>query len=73
MRESTAIIAKLGIAIGLLLGCSATFSLAADTEFATPTEALMGHRTQYATEMAQALAFIKPTFNEDMRGGHTNM
>src|ERR1700677_2165656 len=47
--------------------------LAADTEFATPTEALMGHRTQYATEMAQALAFIKPTFNEDMRGGHTNM
>jgi hypothetical protein len=47
--------------------------LAADTEFATPTEALMGHRAQYATEMTQALAFIKPTFNEEMRGGHTNM
>jgi hypothetical protein len=47
--------------------------LATDTEYATPSEALMGHRGQYATEMAQALTFIKPTFNEDMRGGHTNM
>jgi hypothetical protein len=33
----------------------------------------MGHRERYAAEIAQALAFIKPTFNEDMRGGHTNM
>lgn len=47
--------------------------LAADTEFATPTEALMGHRAQYTAEMTKALAFIKPSFNEDMRGGHTNM
>jgi len=47
--------------------------LAADTEFATPTEALMGHRAQYKAELDHALAFIKPTFNEDMRGGHTNM
>jgi hypothetical protein len=47
--------------------------LAADTEFATPTEALMGHRTKYEAEVAAQLAFIKPTFNEEMRGGHTNM
>jgi len=47
--------------------------LAADTEYATPTEALMGHRAQYAAEVQAALAFIKPTFNEEMRGGHTNM
>jgi hypothetical protein len=47
--------------------------LAADTEYATPTEALMGHRAQYAAELSQALAFIRPTFNEEMRGGHTNM
>jgi hypothetical protein len=47
--------------------------LAADTEYATASEALMGHKAQYAAEMTQALAFIKPTFNEDMRGGHTNM
>jgi hypothetical protein len=47
--------------------------LAADTEYATPTEALMGHRTKYEAEVAAQLAFIKPTFNEEMRGGHTNM
>jgi hypothetical protein len=33
----------------------------------------MGLRAQYAAEVQAALAFIKPTFNEDMRGGHTNM
>jgi len=47
--------------------------LAADTEYATPTEALMGHRTKYEAEVAAQLAFIKPSFNEEMRGGHTNM
>jgi hypothetical protein len=47
--------------------------LAKDTEYAAPTEALMSHRAQYKAEVAQALAFIKPSFNEDMRGGHTNM
>jgi hypothetical protein len=48
-------------------------SWATDGEYATPTEALMGHRARYEVEMGEALAFIKPTFNEDMRGGHTNM
>ena len=47
--------------------------LAGDTDFATPTEALMGHRDEYFAELAAALQFIKPTFNEDMRAGHTNM
>jgi hypothetical protein len=47
--------------------------LAADTEYAVPTEALMGHRAQYEAEVAAQLAFIKPSFNEEMRGGHTNM
>ena len=47
--------------------------LAADVAFATPTEALMGHRTKYVDEMTDALQFLKPTFNEQMRGGHTNM
>src|SRR5580704_14231450 len=40
--------------------------LAADTEFATPTEALMGHRDKYEAEVAAQLAFIKPSFNEEM-------
>lgn len=55
------------------LGGEGLIRLAADTEFATPTEALMGHRTQYVAELTRALAFIRPTFNEEMRGGHTNM
>ncbi|MBS1800107.1 MAG: hypothetical protein JSS95_09805 [Acidobacteria bacterium] len=47
--------------------------LAQDTEFATPTEALMGHRDGYLQELDAALKFIKPSFNEEMRAGHTNM
>ncbi|MDQ2832322.1 MAG: hypothetical protein M3Y50_00985 [Acidobacteriota bacterium] len=46
---------------------------AADAEYSGPTAALMGRKTEYDAELAQALAFIKPTFNEEMRGGHTNM
>lgn len=41
--------------------------------YASPTEALMQRRDHYAQELAQALAFTKPSFNEEMRGGHTNM
>jgi len=55
------------------LAADGLIHLAADMEFATPTSALMGHKSKYELEVAQALAFIKPTFNEDMRGGHTNM
>jgi len=55
------------------LAAEGVIRLSADTEFATPTEALMGHRAKYENEVVQALAFIKPSFNEDMRGGHTNM
>jgi len=47
--------------------------LTADTEFGTPAAALMGHREGYEQELAAALQFIKPSFNEDMRAGHTNM
>ena len=44
-----------------------------DPEYAVPTAELMAQGEAYKTEMAEALAFIKPTFNEEMRGGHTNM
>jgi hypothetical protein len=67
-----ATVAELEKTVAALAG-EGLVGLAADPEYATPTEALMGHRTQYASEMAQALAFIRPTFNEEMRGGHTNM
>ncbi|ADW70642.1 hypothetical protein [Granulicella tundricola] len=48
-------------------------TLSSDKEFATPTPALMAKQAEYEVDLAEALAFIKPTFNEDMRGGHTNM
>ncbi len=47
--------------------------LAADVAFATPTEALMGHAEQYEATLAEALRFLKPSFNEAMRSGQTNM
>lgn len=55
------------------LAAEGLIQLAADGEYATPTATLMARSEQYAKELADALAFTKPTFNEDMRGGHTNM
>ena len=47
--------------------------LSNDPAYAAPTSALMERRPQFEAHLAEALAFIKPTFNEEMRGGHTNM
>ncbi len=47
--------------------------LAPDLEFASPTGALMSHQARYRAALEEALAFLKPSFNEQMRGGHTNM
>lgn len=55
------------------LAADGLIHLDAGMEYATPSDALMGHKAKYDLEVQQALAFIKPTFNEDMRGGHTNM
>jgi hypothetical protein len=44
-----------------------------DAEFAASTPALVARAAEFHAHLAEALAFIKPTFNEDMRGGHTNM
>ena len=41
--------------------------------YATPTPALAARAEGYRGHLAEALAFIKPTFNEDMRAGNTNM
>ena len=42
-------------------------------EYAASTEPLMSHHAEYEARLAEALAFTRPTFNEEMRGGHTNM
>jgi len=40
---------------------------------ATATDALRTNEPHYRAVVDEALAFIKPTFNEEMRSGHTNM
>jgi hypothetical protein len=40
---------------------------------AAPTPALLARGEQYHAKLAEALAFTKPEFNEEMRQGHTNM
>ena len=41
--------------------------------WATATATLRNQEDAYRTLLTEALDFIKPSFNEDMRGGHTNM
>jgi len=48
-------------------------ALSPDPAYASPTPALLAQQPQFQAELAAALTFIKPSFNEDMRGGHTNM
>lgn len=48
-------------------------TLAHDPAFASPAAALTAREPEYRQHLAEALAFIKPTFNEDMRAGNTNM
>ena len=48
-------------------------ALTPDPAFAVPTPKLMGREAEYEVELREALAFIKPTFNEEMRSGQTNM
>ncbi len=42
-------------------------------EWAVATPALIAKREGFEAEVADALSFIKPSFNEDMRSGLTNM
>ena len=46
---------------------------AADPEYAAPTAKLMERRDAYLEQLARTLQSIKPAFNEEMRGGLTNM
>ena len=48
-------------------------ALSADPSFAAPTAQLLARKPGFEATLAEALSFIKPTFNEDMRRGQTNM
>ena len=55
------------------LAAKGLLALQSDAEFAGSTEALMDRRPEYEARLAEALAFTRPTFNEEMRSGQTNM
>ena len=47
--------------------------LVADAEFGSATAKLMERREAYQARLAHTLESIKPSFNEEMRSGLTNM
>jgi hypothetical protein len=47
--------------------------LALDGEYASATPMLLAHAEEYRAKRDAALAVTRPTFNEEMRAGHTNM
>lgn len=47
--------------------------IALDGEYAGSTAALMAGSAEYRAKMEGALAVTRPSFNEQMRAGHTNM
>jgi hypothetical protein len=47
--------------------------IALNGEYASATQILLGHAEQYRAKLDAALASTRPTFNEEMRAGHTNM
>lgn len=48
-------------------------TLSDDGGWASSTAKLQEQRERFEAEVQDGLTFIKPSFNEDMRGGHTNM
>lgn len=47
--------------------------LSLDQEYASATPMLLGRAEEYRAQLNAALAATRPTFNEEMRAGHTNM
>ena len=55
------------------IASSGLITLSDNGESAAATTELTARHAQYHAEVEDGLNFIKPHFNEDMRGGHTNM
>jgi hypothetical protein len=48
-------------------------SLSSNGDWASATDKLQDQRERFEAEAQDGLKFIKPSFNEEMRAGHTNM
>ena len=55
------------------LAAAGLVTLSGDGAWAVATDALKAKRDEFQQVLDEALAFTKPTFNEDMRAGNTNM
>ena len=55
------------------LAAEGLLTLGGQKDRAVATPKLIEQRPRFEAEVADALGFIKPSFNEDMRGGLTNM
>ena len=55
------------------IAASKLVNLVGDGEFGAATELLVAERPKYTAEMQDVLLSLKPSFNESMRGGQTNM
>jgi hypothetical protein len=56
-----------------LLASEGLLRRVAEGDYGVATEKLMDRREEYVAQLARALESIKPAFNEEMRGGLTNM
>jgi hypothetical protein len=60
-------------AASVLAAAGLVTSSEGDAEFAAATPALLAREPEFRERLQQAFALTKPTFNEEMRHGHTNM
>jgi hypothetical protein len=61
------------VSMAAALAVEGLVTLGEDKEFAAATPALLAREAEFRERLQQAFALTKPTFNEDMRAGHTNM
>ena len=61
------------VAAAAHLAATGLVELAEAGEWAGATDKLRNDEPRYRSEITEALAFIKPSFNESMRAGQTNM
>jgi hypothetical protein len=69
LNTTTAELAKAASA----LANEGLISLSSTGDWASATAKLQGQSERFEAEVQDGLKFIKPSFNEDMRAGHTNM
>ncbi len=69
LNTTTAELAKAASA----LAKDGLISLSSTGDWASATAKLQEQRERFEAEVQDGLKFIKPSFNEDMRAGHTNM